>query len=142
IVFAENPRPSQVVRAAHDGVADYLAWPFSGEELMTACLYCRKFMDEKGGAIVRRQKARNLVENLSQRERQILSFMLRGHSNKDMANTLDLSPRTVEDYRLNALKKLGVTSSSAAIRIGLEADLDTVGRSGPDDSQARPFELS
>jgi DNA-binding NarL/FixJ family response regulator len=49
--------------------------------------------------------------------------MIEGHSNKSMGLTLDLSPRTVEDYRLNCLQKLGVASSSAAIRIGLEAGI-------------------
>ena len=126
ILFADNPKPSQIVRAAHEGVADYLPWPFSGEDLLAACTYCQKFMDEKGDAMMRRQKARLLVESLSQREKQILAFMLQGHSNKSMANTLDLSPRTVEDYRLNAMKKLGVSASSAAIRIGLEAGLDVL----------------
>lgn len=126
ILFSDNPRPSQVVRAAHEGVADYLPWPFSGDDLMAACSYCQKFMSEKGDAMMRRQRARMLVESLSQRERQILAFMLQGHSNKSMANTLDLSPRTIEDYRLNAMKKLGVSATSAAIRIGLEAGLDAL----------------
>jgi DNA-binding NarL/FixJ family response regulator len=44
-----------------------------------------------------------------------------------MGKELNLSPRTVEDYRLNALRKLGVASTSAAIRIGLEAGLRASG---------------
>ncbi len=73
---------------------------------------------------MRRHKARKLVEGLSRREVQILIFLLDGYSNKSIANSLDISPRTVEDYRLNAMKKLGVSATSAAIRIGLEAGLD------------------
>jgi two-component system response regulator FixJ len=124
IIFAEDPKPSQIVRAAHEGAADYLAWPFTGEELLSSCAYCQQFMHESGGSIVRRHKARKLIEGLSRREVQILAFLLDGHSNKSIANSLDISPRTVEDYRLNAMKKLGVSATSAAIRIGLEAGLD------------------
>ena len=124
IIFSEDPRPSQIVRAAHEGAADYLAWPFTGEELLSSCAYCQQFMHESGRSIMRQHRARKLIEGLSQRERQILVFLLDGHSNKSIANTLDLSPRTVEDYRLNAMKKLGVSATSAAIRIGLEAGLD------------------
>ena len=127
ILFAQAPRPSQIVRAAHEGAADFLAWPFTAEELRSACAYCRQFMEGAGGMLQRRQKARKLIEGLSLRERQILAFLLEGHSNKSMANSLDLSPRTVEDYRLNAMKKLGVNATSAAIRIGLEAGLDGSG---------------
>lgn len=124
IIFAEDPKPSQIVRAAHEGAADYLAWPFSGEELLSSCAYCQQFMHESGRSIMRRHKARKLIEGLSRREVQILAFLLDGYSNKSIANSLDIGPRTVEDYRLNAMKKLGVNATSAAIRIGLEAGLD------------------
>lgn len=123
MVFAENPSPSQVVRAVHSGVADFLAWPFSDEQLVASCDYCLALALGSAGEMLRKQKAQKLIEKLSQRERQILTFMIEGHSNKSMGLTLDLSPRTVEDYRLNCLQKLGVGSSSAAIRIGLEAGL-------------------
>lgn len=124
IVYAEEPKPSQIVRAAHEGAADYLAWPFSGEELLSSCAYCQQFMHESGKSIMRRHKARKLIEGLSRREVQIIAFLLDGYSNKSIANSLDISPRTVEDYRLNAMRKLGVNATSAAIRIGLEAGLD------------------
>ena len=142
IVYAQDPKPAQIVQAAHAGVANFLPWPFTTDELRDACVYCHAFMEESGEIILRRQQARRLVDGLSSRERQILAFLLDGHSNKSMANFLDLSPRTVEDYRLNTLKKLGVTATSAAIRIGLEAGLR--GRDGrnPETSSFNPIELS
>ena len=99
-------------------------------------------MDGPGGTLQRRQKARKLVDGLSIRERQILAFLLEGHSNKSMANSLDLSPRTVEDYRLNAMKKLGVNAMSAAIRIGLEAGLDGSGGAASASTSFSSVELS
>ena len=123
VFFAENPSPSQVVRAVHKGAADFLAWPFSDEDLLASCDYCMTVEVGNAGELLRRQKAQKAIDKLSQRERQILAFMIDGHSNKSMGLTLDLSPRTIEDYRLNCLQKLGVSSSSAAIRIGLEAGL-------------------
>jgi two-component system response regulator FixJ len=123
VVFAKAPTPSQVVRAVHAGAADFLAWPFSDEDLLASCDYCQTVEIGNAGELLRRQKAQKAVDKLSQRERQILSFMIDGYSNKSMGLTLDLSPRTIEDYRLNCLQKLGVSSSSAAIRIGLEAGL-------------------
>ncbi len=123
ILFAEAPTTTQIVRAAHDGAADFLAWPFTGEDVLQSCTYCEAFMEERGGAIMRQEIARNHLEQLTPREREILEFMVNGYSNKDMAKFLDLSPRTIEDYRLNTIKKLGVGATSAAIRIGLEAGL-------------------
>ena len=123
IVFAESPTPSQVVRAVHSGVSDFLSWPFSDEDLVASCDYCILQASTVAADLQRKQKAQNLIERLSHREKQTLAFMIDGYSNKSMGLKLNLSPRTVEDYRLNCLQKLGVASSSAAIRIGLEAGL-------------------
>lgn len=123
IVFAVRPRPDQVVRAAHEGAADFLDAAFTGEELIAAYDYSLRFIERNSAALLTRQRAIEQVASLTERERQVLAYLLEGHSNKSMGKELNLSPRTVEDYRLNALRKLGVASTSAAIRIGLEAGL-------------------
>lgn len=127
IVFADRPRPAHIVRAAHDGAADFLDAGFSSDELIAAYDYARRFIERNSGALLTRQRAEEQVSSLSDRERQVLAFLLDGHSNKSMGKELNLSPRTVEDYRLNALRKLGVASTSAAIRIGVEAGLRSSG---------------
>lgn len=131
ILFSENPTPSRVIHAAHKGVADYLNWPFSGDELMEACVYAQEFMTAKVEAVLQKKRARQLVASLTDRERQILAHMLEGHSNKSMGSALHLSPRTIEFYRRNAMKKLGVTAPGAAIRIGIEAGLEELLASSP-----------
>lgn len=123
ILYGEDFTPSEIVRAAHDGVADVLQWPFTGEELEASCSYCLAFMSSRGESILRQKRSRELVESLSRRERQVLTFLLDGHSNKSMAKLLELSPRTIEDYRLNTMRKLGVEVTSAAVRVGIEAGL-------------------
>lgn len=123
IVFADQPRPAQVVRAAHDGAADFLDTGFSSEELVASYDYAQRFMEKNSATLLTRQRAAEQVAGLTERERQVLAFLLDGHSNKSIGKELNLSPRTIEDYRLNALRKLGVSSTSAAIRIGLEAGL-------------------
>lgn len=124
VLFAEQPKPSAIVRAVHRGVVDYLAWPFSEAEFLDACVFCQNFLDTKGAALARKQHARFQVEQLSRREKEVLQLLMEGHSNKSMANIFGLSPRTVEDYRFSLIQKLGVSSTSAAVRIGMEADLD------------------
>lgn len=126
IVFAENPKASQIIQAAHGGAADFLQWPFPAEDLAASYDYSLRFLEQTSGALIRQRQAQELVNELTSREKQILVFLLHGHSNKSMGQVLNLSPRTVEDYRLKALRKLGVSSTSAAIRIGLEAGLGTV----------------
>lgn len=123
VLFSEKPAPAEIVRAVHWGATDYLAWPFAEDQLMDSVSYCERFQEERGTAIARRQRARLLVEQLSNRERDVLHYLIEGHSNKSMAQAFGLSPRTVEDYRFSLIQRLGVASTSAAIRIGLEAGL-------------------
>ncbi|OYW44826.1 MAG: hypothetical protein B7Z08_02065 [Sphingomonadales bacterium 32-68-7] len=141
IVFTDQPDPAQIVRAAHGGIADYLVAPFSDEDLMAAYDYSQRFMERNRGALLRRQQAQRRVAELTDRERQVLTCLLDGHSNKSIAKLLELSPRTIEDYRLNALRKLGVASTSAAIRIGIEAELASISAM-PTDEAARARALS
>lgn len=45
---------------------------------------------------------------LSAREQQVLGFLRRGHSNKDIARSLDLSEGTVKAHLRNIMRKVGV----------------------------------
>ena len=137
ILFAKDPLAANIVKAVHEGAANYLAWPFTGKELLNACTYCQTFMEVEGGRLQRQRQARALVDGLTNREKQILAFLLEGHSSKSRANALALSPRTVEDYRLSTLKKLGVQATSAAIRVGLEAGLQMEFAVAPPGERAR-----
>lgn len=66
--------------------------------------------------------AQRLVSLLTGREREVLEQLAEGHSNKEMARQLEISPRTIEIHRMKMMGKLGARSPADAIRIKLEAD--------------------
>jgi DNA-binding NarL/FixJ family response regulator len=47
---------------------------------------------------------------LSERETEVLRLISWGHSNKEIAARLDLSVKTIEAHKANAMKKLGINS--------------------------------
>lgn len=55
------------------------------------------------------------VAPLTPRERDVVSLLAEGHSSKEIAIKLDLSPRTVEVYRAKLLKKYNVKSTTALL---------------------------
>ncbi|WP_293576245.1 response regulator transcription factor [Phaeobacter sp.] len=59
-------------------------------------------------------------EALTGREQTILLELAQGKSNKDVANTLDISVRTVETHRKNIKRKLGISSTAGLTRYALE----------------------
>ena len=58
---------------------------------------------------------------LTPRERQVLSLVAEGLSNKAIARQLGISPKTVEIHRANVMSKMEVTSSGALIRMVVSA---------------------
>ena len=54
------------------------------------------------------------ASSLSNREREVLELLARGMTNKDIANTLYLSEKTVKNHLNNIFKKIDVTDRTKA----------------------------
>jgi PAS domain S-box-containing protein len=72
-------------------------------------------------AILRQQRAAERVRSLTPRQRQVLSEMIQGLRNKQIAARLGIDEKTVKMHRAGLLAKLGVATSADAIRTGVEA---------------------
>jgi two-component system response regulator NreC len=75
---------------------------------------------------VRQLAARGVTdrfETLSEREREVFQLIAEGHSNKDIAGVLNISPGTVETHRARIMEKLDIHSVAEivlyAVRKGL-----------------------
>jgi two-component system, NarL family, response regulator NreC len=54
-------------------------------------------------------------ESLSEREREIFQLIAEGHSNKEIADLLSISPTTVETHRARILQKLDLHSTAEIV---------------------------
>lgn len=63
---------------------------------------------------------------LSSREMEVLSMMINGLMNKEMAGRLFISIKTVEKHRANVLRKLRVDGALAAARVAIRTGLVTL----------------
>ncbi len=59
-------------------------------------------------------------EPLTSREQTVLLELAQGHSNKEVANRLNISVRTVETHRNNIKRKLGISSTAGLTRYAME----------------------
>lgn len=59
-------------------------------------------------------------EQLTNREQTILLQLAQGRSNKEVAQALDISVRTVETHRKNIKRKLGISSTAGLTRYAME----------------------
>jgi len=66
------------------------------------------------------------IDQLTTREREVMKLIAEGYRNKDVAEYLSISLKTVEKHRSNMMKKLDLHSASSitsyAIKNGLAAE--------------------
>lgn len=65
----------------------------------------------------------DLVEVLSDREREVVKLTAEGYTAQQASEFLSLSPKTVETYRHRAMQKLGLTNRAELVRYALRAGL-------------------
>jgi len=70
-------------------------------------------------------KSTSSWDTLTQREREILKMIAEGYKNKDIADYLCISAKTVEKHRANLMKKLDLHSASSLTAFAMEKGLVT-----------------
>lgn len=123
-MYSDEPSPEKIVGAMLEGALDYLQFPFDAELLDKAVERLSSEGERRVEQDRRRAHAKAVVEELSSRELEVLSSMVQGNSNKEIAQELGISPRTVEIHRGNMMRKLKARSTSDAIRLAVYAGLD------------------
>jgi FixJ family two-component response regulator len=103
-----------IVITAHGSVAaarqafladavDFLEKPFDGEQLLRA-------VEQALAGLPEPQAAARGTDVLTAREREVMALLIEGLHNRRIAETLGISPRTVEVHKSRVLDKLGVAS--------------------------------
>lgn len=75
--------------------------------------------------LVRVQRAKAMVQELTPRQREILREITLGYRSKQIAGRLGISEKTVKMHRAGLLMNLGVRTSADAVRIAVEAHLQS-----------------
>ena len=60
---------------------------------------------------------------LTPREREVLQLVVEGRTNREIADLLYVSPKTVEKHRANLMAKLGASDLAHLIRLALKHKL-------------------
>ena len=66
------------------------------------------------------------IDNLSQREVQVLKMISNGVSNKEIGGQLFISPKTVEAHRNNILKKLNLKSTADLVKFAIAKNITEI----------------
>ena len=127
LLLTMHDDPAAALEAQEAGAAGYVLKDNSFEDLVLAVRSIAA-----GGTFVIpsiRAKLRALQRNgqthpaLSDREREVLRLVALGHSSKEIARLLAISPRTVDTYRSRLMHKLGLHSVADVVRYAVQGGM-------------------
>jgi len=61
--------------------------------------------------------------SITPREKEVLSYLIKGFTSSEIAEKLFISPRTVDKHRTNLLKKLGLKNTASLVRYALSNEI-------------------
>ncbi len=99
------------VEALKKGAADFVEKPFNDNQLVDTVLGCLERRSEELREAVLRDELTSRLKGLSDRETGVLTLMLEGRLNKQIADDLSISMRTVEVHRARVLEKMGARNA-------------------------------
>jgi len=74
----------------------------------------------------RKAPSEDPLASLSRREYEVFSFLVDGMRPKDIAKLLDISPKTVDTYRSNIMRKLGIHDLVGLVKFAINRNLTSV----------------
>lgn len=116
-------------QALKNGISGYILKHSGSEELRTALealVAGRQYLAKDIISPKQSSSSNNVLEafaTLTEREREIFYRVVNGQTNLQIASELVISSRTVETHRLNMMRKLGLTGTSALINFAINKGL-------------------
>jgi DNA-binding NarL/FixJ family response regulator len=118
-----HTQPTYARKMIQKGAMGYVTKNSSREEMFKAITevqagrryICDEIKNILSEQVINGEDQQGGLNALSQREIEIINFIKKGFSSKEIAESLDISVKTVEVHRYNILKKLNLKNSAALV---------------------------
>ena len=105
------------VKAMRAGAIDFIEKPASQEQILDAVGLVSGLLFNRQPPIISKKIIASRLEKLTDRERDVLDQLLLGKLNKEIANALGVSQRTVEGHRSRIREKMHARGVADLIRM-------------------------
>lgn len=106
--------------ALKNGAVDFLEKPVDDAVLIDVLGNAIRLDAERSAAAQVRAAAVERLARLTSRERDVLRLLAQGNQLREIAERLEISPRTVEVYKARMMEKLGCRTLADVVRAGSE----------------------
>ena len=111
----------KAVRAVREGAIDFIEKPFDYRRLVGVVEECIRRDAEARAHHERKRLFGERLASLTQREREVLELVVAGRMNREIAEKLDISIKTVEAHRAKIMEKLEVGSLAELVQAKIAA---------------------
>jgi DNA-binding NarL/FixJ family response regulator len=127
VILTMHAGQEYVARAVKGGADAYLLKDSAVQDLVAAVAavmagqtyFSPAIQQQLAGLLRNGGQAHTGTQVLTDREREVLTWLARGLSSKEVAKELNISVRTVETHRANLMHKLGVKSVAVLIQVAI-----------------------
>ena len=122
IVISSQTAASSVRRALTAGAAGYLPKRASDRELVAAIQQVSagsRYVDPEVGATLVVDNVASALDDLSERERDVLQLLALGYTNQETGKKLYISVRTVDTHRAHIMRKLQLETRAELVLFAL-----------------------
>jgi len=113
------------VQAFKEGASDFIEKPFENEVLLESIESAlQKERSQRKRRHIRLELA-DKFERLTPREREVLIYIVNGTSNKNLAEVLGVSSRTIEVHRSRVMSKMAADSLPELVRMAITLGIIT-----------------
>lgn len=127
-----HTQPTYARKMIQKGAMGYVTKNSSKEEMFKAILevqggkkyICDEIKNILSEQVISGEEQQSGLNALSQREIEVIAYIKKGYSSKEIANALNISVKTVEVHRYNILKKLNLKNAAALVNFINNSQLD------------------
>jgi DNA-binding NarL/FixJ family response regulator len=131
LVLSMHADPEYVARAVREGADGYLLKDSAVSDLVAGieavragrAYYSPEIQRELTEILRGKPAPSGPLQDVTEREREVLKRIAEGLSTKEIATLLDISVRTVETHRANLMRKLGLRSVAQLTRLAIREGL-------------------
>jgi RNA polymerase sigma factor (sigma-70 family) len=131
VVLSIHETKPYVYRTLKAGAKGYLIKETAGLEVLDAVRAVHRgerYLSQRIADLLTEASFRNLeisleisrLETLSSREREILQLVAEGKTSQQIAESLSISPKTVDTYRSRLMRKIGVEDVAGLVRFAIQ----------------------
>lgn len=110
IIISGHGDIPMAVSAMKHGASDFIEKPFDDEHLLKLVNQCLSKAEEQAQSQSSSLQVQQVYERLSRREKEVMTLVVEGKANREIAEELGISPKTVEVHRSRVMNKMEAES--------------------------------